>query len=83
MLIQELVVSMNMMLAPRTPVKMEQPVLIMAVQIMNVFALKDMLAKIVKVNVYICKDNVGPVLVRFCQTCPIYLCVRSVPNTQM
>ena len=48
---------------------------------MNVFALKDMLAKIVKVSVY--KENVGPVLVRSCQTGPINLCVRYVPNTQM
>ena len=37
---------------------------------MNVFALKDMLAKIVKVSVY--KENVGPVLVRSCQACPMY-----------
>ena len=43
---------------------------------MNAFALKDMLAKIVKVSVY--KENVGPVLVRSCQTCPINLCVQLV-----
>ena len=48
---------------------------------MNVFALKDMSAKIVKVSVY--KENVDPVLVRSCQTGPINLCVRSVLNTQM
>ena len=48
---------------------------------MNAFALKDMSAKIVKVSLY--KENVGPNLVRSCQTCPINLFDRSVPNTQM
>ena len=48
---------------------------------MNAFALKDMSAKIVKVSLY--KENVGPNLVRSCQTCAINLFDQSVPNTQM